>query len=100
MIAPSFVSLVLAAVVLPQEPPPPVDAVQAALRTHKLAPRVDAILKASRAPRVKYRKIKSPRLLTRVREAGASAYDLDLRPQLSGAYEATPRSHLWFEFVD
>ena len=101
MIAPSSVSLLaLAATVLPQEPPPPVDAVQAALRTHKLTPRLDAILKRSGAPKVKYRKIKPPRLLTSMRKAGAKAYDLDLRRQLSGAYEATPRSDFWFEFVD
>ncbi|MHC4512788.1 MAG: hypothetical protein ACYTGW_07620 [Planctomycetota bacterium] len=82
----------------PQDPP--TDAVQEALVTHKLTPRVEAILKVSDARKVKYRKIKPPQLLTRLRAAGAKAHELDLRRQLSGAYEASPRSDFWFEFAD
>ena len=73
---------------------------QAAIAKHELGPRIDAILKASGAPQVKYRKIKPPQLLTRLRAGGARAYELDLRRQLAGAYEATPRSDFWFGFAD
>lgn len=90
--------IVVAALALPQEPPS--DFLQEALKTHGLQPRVEAILKASRPRRLKYRKIKPPQLVVRIREAGAMAYELDLRRHLSGAYEATPRSDFWFDFAD
>jgi len=100
MIAPlvSVAPVLVAALALPQEPP--TDALQSALETHGLKPRVDAVLRASQAPRLKYRKIKPPQLATRIRDQGVMAHELDLRRQLSGAYEATPRSDFWFELAD
>ena len=98
MTAPLATTILFLALSSPQEPP--TDALQEALETHGLRSRVDAILKSSHMHRVKYRKIKPPQLVTRIRDKGVMAYDLDLRRQLGGAYEATPRSDFWFELAD